>query len=367
MNHRVRISETQFTLAATAAFGELGLLTSPRDLVSAAGREAIVALLLAIALAAGFVLPFVRLGLMFPRMTPIEYAKLVLGRFLGTIAAVWMVGFHVILAAMCLRYYGDLVNSVYLPRTPIEITMLLLAIVAVFVVWHGTESTMRFVGLIYPVILALVVTTTGFGVLRGREFLAVVPSVPRDIPAVLSGAWQVMYAFVGAESVTMLLPFVNKPRHPYRNTFVAVALNGGLLLVVLVASLSVFGLEPLAYLHYPGVAFLRVLRLAGLLIERWGSFVGFLWIFLKLSYVCFYFWGTSLGTAQLFGLGLKEAPYFLFPVALLTFVVAAFPRNPSEFETYIHQFIVPLGIWSNLGMALLLMAVGRLRGLGTSP
>jgi hypothetical protein len=85
-----------------------------------------------------------------------------------------------------------------------------------------------------------------------------------------------------------------------------------------------------------------------------------------LCYLCVHFWAISLGMAQFFGLGMNEMPYFVAPVALLTFVVAIYPPDPDTFERSIHGLIVPLGVWSNLGMALLMMLVARLRGLGRS-
>jgi spore germination protein len=354
MNHRVRISEMQWTLIVASGFGELGLLTSPRDLAVSAGRSALWALLLAVGLALLFILLLVRLGRKFPGQSPIQYSRAIVGKPLAGVLGVALIAFHILLAAMCLRYYADLVNTVYLARTPTEITMLLLVGTAIYVVWHGVEPTARFIGFIYPLVLAQVMITVASTIFKANQTEAMIPPPPLDLPAIGSGAWRIAYAFIGVELSSMILPFVAQPKHPYRHAIMPVFINGALLFMVVLTALGVWGLDPVARLEYPGVAVLRVLRLPGLLVERWGSFVGMLWVMLMLCYLCAHFLALTLATAQAFHVEPASTRYFLFPVGLMTYYLANWPAGPERFEAYIHNLLAPLGIVANLALVLLL-------------
>jgi spore germination protein len=364
VNQQVRISEWQMATMMASAFTALGLFTYPRDLVEGAGRQAYWGLLAAIGVGMVSAALIVRIGLMFPGRTPIQYTRTVLGKPLGTLLGTWLVLFHVCMAAVALRYFGDLVNTLFLPRTPIEMTMLLLVAATLYINWYGLESIARFISFVFPIVMGLVTVTFVLTFRRVTEVAAILPPVSFDPFAVAVGSWRILYVFIGIEAVSMLLPYVRQPRRPYLYALSAVAANSLVLMLILVVSLGLWGSEPVLHLQYPGVATLRVLRLTGLLIERLGAFIALMWTMIGLTFLCTRFWTIPTATAQLFGLGTRKASYFLFPMALMTWFLARWPGNTEELEQMIQGLIIPLGMASNLVMTLGLMAVAWARGVG---
>lgn len=81
---------------------------------------------------------------------------------------------------------------------------------------------------------------------------------------------------------------------------------------MLVVTLGIWGIEPIAYLQYPGAATLRVLRMPGILVERLGAFVALSWTMLGIAFVSVRFWTIPLGCSEVFGLGPRSARYFLW-------------------------------------------------------
>lgn len=364
MERRPRISEWQMATMMASAFTALGLFTYPRDLLEGAGRQAYWGLILAILLAVLSVVLIVRIGLIFPGQTPIEYTQTILGKPLGMLAGAWLVFYHVGLVALTVRYFADLVNTVFLARTPIEAIMLLLIVAAVLIVWNDLESIARFVALVFPVMLTLVAVTFTATFVRVTEMTALLPPVGFDPAMVLAGSWRMLYVFIGIEAVSMLLPYVREPKRPYRYALSALGANSTVLLLILLVTVGLWGVEPVIHLQYPGIAALRVLRPTGLLVERLGAFAAVMWTMIGLTFVCTRLWTVSTATAQLFGLGTRDGRYFLFPTVLLTFFLARWPLNSEELERYIHTLVVPLGMASNAAMTVGLMLIARARGLG---
>lgn len=366
MSQHVRISQWQMAGLMGSSFTALGLFTYPRDLITGAGRQAVWGLLLAMLFAVVSTTLLVCAGRKFPTQTPIHYARSVFGKPLGTVAALFLILYHAGLAAVSLRYFGDLVNTLFLPRTPIEMSMLLLVVATVYLVWHGLEGVARFVSLVFPIVLLMVAVTFAITFSRVTELEAMLPPPSFDPAAVGNGSWRMMYVFTGIESVTMLLPFVHQPRRPYLYALGAVAANSLTLVLIFFVTVGLWGVEPIAHLQYPGIAALRVLRLPGLLVERLGAFMAVMWTMLALTFLCTRFWTVPTATAQLFGLDPQKARFFLFPMALLTLFLARWPVNAEQLEQIILFVVTPLGVCANLVMSAGLLLVAWLRGLGRS-
>lgn len=364
---RIKISDAQMAITLMSAFTALGLYIYPRDLIEGAGQQMYLALLAATIAAAVPVLLLIRLHQWFPGQTPFQYAQVILGRPLGLLGGAWFALLYTGVAAVSLRQFGDLVNSVFLPRTPIEITMILLVTVAIYINWHGMEALIRFINLVYPFVIGLVGLVFLLAITRMTETQAIIPPLRFDLPAIYAGARRIMYEFVGIEAFAMLLPFVRRPRNPYSATLIPLLTNAVFLLLILVVTVGVFGMEPVVHLQYPGASVLRVLRFPGLLIERVGSFVALSWTLLGLMFLCVRFWTVPTGLAQMFGLPSTRFRYFLVPVGLMTFFLARWPGNPNELERFTHQVMVPLAMWTNTGLPLLLLLVAWIRGKGVRP
>jgi spore germination protein (amino acid permease) len=363
VNSPPRISKLQLAAITGSGASALGLFTYQRVLVQAAGREAFWSLLLAILWAMVNIVLLITLARRFPRQTPPQYLEAVYGKSLGKLLLVTVILFFLFLSAVALREIGDLVNTVFLPATPIEVTMLLVLLAAVYASWYGLEAVARFLAIVYPITLGLVALTfTGAGV-RMTEIQAVIPSLPRDPGALLAGTGAALFALFGFEIIIMLFPFVRDQSKPYHPGLWIVFLNGALLLLSLLVTLGVWGVEPVRHLQYPGSATLRVLRMPGVLVERLGAFVALSWTMLGLAFLTARLWALSLGVSLLFGHRLRQSRYFLLPIALLIALLARLPRVAEEVEFLKTALIAP-GLFISTGLTLLTLLVAAARGLG---
>lgn len=367
MDGQIRISELQLSIMLTSAFTALGLYVFPRDLIAGAGYQIYPPLIGAALTAAVPVVLLVRLYLHFPDQTPFQYVQTILGRPLGLLAGLAYVVLYTGIAAASLRQFGDLVNSIFLPQTPIEITMLLVVAVVININWNGLEAVSRFINLVYPIVLTLALLTFVLSLTRVTEGAAMLPLLRFEPMAIVRGIRNIMYEFIGIEALAMILPFVRRPKHPYRATLLPLVVNTTILLMIMVVTVGIFGIEPIKQLQYPGASVLRVVRFPGLLIERVGSFVALSWTLLGLMFLSVRFWTVPTGMAQMFGLKARDSNYFLLPMGLLTFLLARMPLNPDQLETFTQGFLVPMSFWVSVTLPILLLAVARIRRLGARP
>jgi hypothetical protein len=219
----------------------------------------------------------------------------------------------------------------------------------------------RFVSLVYPVMLGLLVVTFLVGIYRVTETDALLPPVLFDPPTVTRGAWSILYAFVGVESTSTLIACVKAPKHPYRYGFTALGVNFSLLTLILVITLGIWGVVPAAQVTYPGAVTLRTLRLSGLLVERIGGFVAITWTMLELTFVTTQLLEFARGIATAVGAGPERYRYFLIPLSLYMLAMARLPGNPRELEMMITRVVTPMTAGTWLLLVPLLLVLGLIR------
>ncbi|MFZ5828347.1 MAG: GerAB/ArcD/ProY family transporter [Bacillota bacterium] len=367
MNHRERISEIQMAVIMAGGFIELGLYSFPRHLLELAGRPFYPVLLTAVLVGLALSLSIAHVMLKYPRKTPIEIFKGLFGPYLGTLVGLWALTFHIILAGVCLRYFADLVNTYFLPRTPVETTMMLILLATLFVNAQGLAATARVIVLAFLPVMTMVVVAYLLTVTRMSEFEALVPVLgPISLPGFARSVSGILYLFIGVESIAFLLPLVEKPRRPYFWVAMPVLGNALVLLIALLVTLGVLGFEPAIGLQYPGITTLRVLRLPGILMERLGGVVALAWTALKLVYLSARLITIPMAMAQIFNLSVARYRPFLYPAGVMIFFVARWPSNVEELSWLMQWFVGPVGLLTNGGLVLLILLVGALRGRGQS-
>ncbi len=366
MNQRERISEYQLAVLIGAGFVELGLYSFPRDVAEVGGRQHFltIGLLLLLGLISAWIL--VAVTLYFGRRSAVEIVLDVMGRPLGLIMSAAAIAYHLFLGAICLRYFTDLMNTYFLPRTPPEAVMLLVILAVVFVVGQGMAATARFATAMVPLFVGVVLVAYLLVTYKISEWGAVFPAVELWPPTFLLGTAKIIYLIVGLETIAFLLPMVGKVTRPYFWVSVPMLVNGVVLLVIIVVTYGVMGIEPVAQLQYPGVAVLRTLRLPGLLVERTGALIALAWTVLKIGYLAVRFTTVPMALCSCFGLSVSRFRIFLLPVAVLVFFIARWPANTVEVAALLEDWVGPLGLAANVGFALLIWLVGWARGKGVN-
>jgi spore germination protein KB len=344
---REKISGHQaFMLLWAAALGNIFVVMSV-PAVNSAGRDGWIPVLLAYLMAAPLGLSAVKLGLLFPRQTIVQYLPAVLGRLVGKSAALGYIVTFWLFAAVVYRETAELIATAFLPRTPPALIMSLLALLVAYTIKQGFEVFARIAELLVP---ALLVMIAGVCILVVPEMKAhhLAPVLEYGMLPVLKGIPRQL-AFA-AESVLIMglwLPCVAESarRHLSRQVLFTLPPAGVLLGGLVAGEIAVFGPDTVARLQFPVLSMTTMISIAWFF-ERLESVFMALWITSSYLQLLVFSYPAVVGLAQ--WLHLKDYRFLVVPVSAVAVAVATVPANVFEalawndfFDLF---FVLPLAL-----------------------
>lgn len=328
-------------------FGAIRLVTS------LAGAQGI------IAIAGGAVVSMVILYLavsmakMFPDHTPFEYAKLIYGKWLGSLIALSLVLFNFLIGTMVLRDLGDFLISAILPETPISANIALMLFLVCYGAYLGLESLARFNEGFAPLILLswLIVIVAGlfradFGWLR--PLLDVTPS-QLMLSTLVSGS-----IIIDGLMVLLFFSFVKDQGAVLKYNAWAIIIATVIMAGAQIAVVTSLSPNLAKTVLYPILELARNTPL-GVFLERIEALYLAVWIMGTFIKIAVLFYGACLGLATT--TGVKNYRYFIIPLAATSFYVSFQADNIVQsalFEATFHQYAP----FYEVGLLLLLLLGG---------
>lgn len=307
-----------------------GLTTFPRRAAQEVGPDAWLSVIVAAIVAIVMVAVVTKLSLRFPEQTFVEYAPRIVGSWLGRAIGLAALAVWILIAARVSRQVGDLVKTVFLDRTPLEIILLVLLLAAAYLSRHGVEPIVRVAQII------ILTTPLSFGLFA----LALVEARPENLLPVLSnGPLPVLRAgvaavsqFEGFELPLMLIPFLRALRHATKAGVAALAVVGFSAVLVMVTVQSVFGAQDASEVLWSGALVVQAVELPGFFLERLSTLFIALWIGLTLPTISVHLFLAALSLSRL--TGLSEQKPFVLPLLPLVLALALTPANLQQVEAF---------------------------------
>lgn len=315
-----RITSLQAFILIVSTINAIEVLILPRDLGQSVGPDGWAALIGGHLLSAVGVFFIIKLGLLYPEDTFVEYAQKIAGRFLGIFLAIFAGSMWVVICARIVRQFADFIQLI-LPQTPIETVILTMLLVAAYLARHGIEPIARTVEILFPIFTGIL----GFLVLASlTEFdysnlLPILDSSPKDL------ALESIKTSLGLEGqaiLLMLLPFLAIPQNGYKVMYGALAFNLGLRLSLFVTTIGFFGVELAKILVWPVEELSRSL---GVAFGRLDSVFTALWVTVAFTSILMYYYLSSLTFSRI--LKFREQSIMLLPLAAVIFVIALIPES----------------------------------------
>lgn len=357
---RMKISSKQvFWLISSMEIGMSVLLT-----ISPVIREAKQDAWLSIIIATGACLLMtfiaVKLSLLYPKQTLIQFSQLILGKWLGKVIVIpyFIMWYSVI--GIILRQSSDFIHLVLFRRTPLWVIILLALILIIYSTYAGgIEGIGRSSELLGPFIFValIIVLILGFKTIHFDRILPVYQDT--GFITIFKGAITPL-SFLG-ESVmmTMLVGFMSKPKKALSSSIWGVLISGTFLIIATIFVILIFG-NLGSRMWYPFFDMARYLSFMEF-IQNIDAVIVVVWlcsVFIKLSLYMFF---ASYGTAQ--WLGVKDWRKLIWVVSFIGFVLALIPANvdvsssdfPSKFWI---PFILPINM---IGIPIFLLSIGLIR------
>lgn len=317
-----------------------------------AENDAWIAGIAGIILALPVLLIYCRMLSLMPGKDLFEILEFAFGKLVGKVAGLFYVWYAFHLGAAVLRNFGEFINTVAMPETPILVPMLFLGMCCVANARSGVEVMGRISTFLLPIVVIILIVVQLLGVPM-MEFDNIYPILGQGIRPVLNGAFST-FSFPFAESVLLLGVFfsLKSSKAPYKVYFLGFLLAGFFIVALTVRNIMILG-DLREAMYFP--SYLAVSRISiGEFLQRIEVTVSFTFVsasFTKIS-ICMYV--ASKGVERI--LKLDNYKYIVIQTGLLmvflSYIIydSIMEMNRWAFDIYPYyafpfQVIIPLILW----------------------
>lgn len=353
---------TQYQVMAIVASSVIGVgvLTLPRIAVERADTGAPLATATAVAVSMAAVAVLVHLGRRFPDMSLFQYAEAVMGRWAGKAVSLLLVAFFVELAALTAREFGEVVVSAVLPRTPLEVTTVILILLAAV----ASRNNVGTFGRIHEVYLPFIVfPAVGIVILslKNASDINLLPLMGQGWPGIAKGTLIVTALFQAFAVLGAVQPHARNPRRVLRAALFGTALAGAVYTLAVIGALGIFGRNEIRGLLWPTLEMAKATAVPGGIIERLDALFLTVWVTAVFTTVYSVYFMSVTGLTHVFEL--RDHRAFVFPLIPVIYFLAL---RPTDIQVLYRIVVVvgEAGLPLTIGWPALIWLVATLRRMG---
>lgn len=349
------------TILVGAIIG-VGVLAFPRIIVQRAGTGAPLATLLGAVPGTLAWLASVKLARRCPGQTPVEYAPRLLTRPVGWLYGVILAVFLIVITALAIREFGEVVKTAVLRNTPLEVTIIALLLTTAYFVRYDLQVFARVFEVFFPLML-VPLTLIGMLSLKNARLYYLLPVTGPGWSGVLQGAALASVGYVAYVIGSFLLPSLNRPKAAVPAGLWGMGLSLFLYMLVVTATLALFGPEELRRLVWPTFELVKTTTIPGFILERLESaFIG-IWVAAVFTTVGATYFAALLVLTQLFKLG--DHKVLALPLVPVLYMTAMGPKDLLTLYRVVEALGL-VGVVLTQLLPLLFLGVSLLRGKGVT-
>lgn len=335
-------------------------ITFPMITGSRVPQDTWIASLLAMILSIPFVLFVAHLGLRFPGKTIVEYSEALLGKYFGKLVGLILVLYWIHVAAIVVRELGEAYTVAIMPETPILAFMIAMGFLAANAARNGLEVVGRmgengvWVVLFFLTVMFLLPSES----MRFKNLAPVLARGFRPIAEPVGTA--LSFSFTPFVVVSMLLPYLNRPKDAARYSVYAVLVSGLLMTWLVVVLVAVFG-PTVSALTMPAYSLSRMISIANFL-ERIEAVTMGAWTLSAGIKLALFLWASAVGLAQLFGISRFQPLVYPLGAIIVAFGTLSFESlvDMQIFFEFRNSGVYSLTV--TLGTTVVLYLAALLRG-----
>ncbi|KRF07151.1 spore gernimation protein [Paenibacillus sp. Soil766] len=298
-----------------------------------------------------------KLGMRFPAQSIIEYSEDLIGKWPARGFSVLIIGFFCLLTALASREFGEVVVTSVLSKTPLEVTVIVMLLLAAVSSRADITTFTYFHHFYFPIIVfpALLIVVLS---LKNAHVINLLPLWGNE-PSDMSGGILTMAAlFQGSFVMTIVIPAMRRPEKAMVAGYIGMVIPGALYTLIVIATVGVFGAEEIKKLVWPTLELAKTTSLPANILERLdGAFLA-VWVtavfttLLSTYYLAIYF------SSQL--LRLRDHKMFAFFLVPFIYVIAMFSQNLLQLYEII-QIVGRLGLVFTVAYPFVLFVVALIR------
>jgi spore germination protein KB len=317
-----------------------------------AGNDAWVAGIAGIIMAIPMLLVYSRILYLFHGSSLFEILTMTLGKVIGKIVAIIYIWYAFHLGALVLRNFGEFMNTIAMPETPIFVPLLSLGLVCIIAVRLGIEVMARMTTFFLPIIFFILAVVQVLSI-PGLHLNYIKPILGSGFSPVLNSGFSA-FSVPFAETVLFLCVFssLKTKKSPYKVYFWGILISSIIIIIITITNIAVLG-NMLGSYYFPSYEAVARISIGDFLqrIEVTVSIVLFFNVFIKSS-ICLLVACKGIGEI----LNLKDyrsiviqtgllMAYFSYIVYDNIMVMNYWAFNVYPYYAFPMQVILPISVW----------------------
>ena len=357
MKQAKHITTVQVAAIMSSTIIGVGVLPIPLFAVRGAGSGAPLVTLLGAAVAFVGLFLITRLGMRFPDQSIVQYGEVVIGKWLSWIGSIGVIGFFAILTSLTAREFGEVVITSVLTETPLEVTVIVMLMLAA-ISTRNDITTFAYIHLFYfPLLLGPALLIVALS-LKNADLINLQPIWGNSHEGMLASVLTIASLFQGSFIVTTVIPAMREPRKAMIASVVGLVIAGGMYVMIVAATLGVFGSEETKNLLWPTLELAKATSLPANVLERLDAAFLAVWVTAVFTTLFSSYYLAVKELSKLFRLqDHKLFSFFLLPAV---FSMAMVPYNILHMYEII-QNVGRIGLFVTIAYPGLLLVVAILR------
>lgn len=337
------------------------ILMIPTNVVSLAKQDGWLSVIVATVIGMGIVTIYTTLGLLFPKMSIVQYSETILGKWAGKAVGLLYIWFPFHLGTLVIRNSSDYVAMIALTDTPMIVISGIFVAVIAYAIRGGIETLGRVNEMMLPLRELIVILVIIF-LIKDFKWENLAPVMGNGALPILKGAVPVTSFPLGETIVfAMLLPNISHI-HKLKKAYMITILSAGMFLTFSVLlTILVLGPSIASRLNVPVQTVIQMIDIADFLTNL-DSLGMLLWVsanFIKIA-VCYYC--TAVGIAQ--WLKLSDYRPVVTPVGILMLIFSLIVYNNNIEQATFASTIWPFySLPIELLIPLILLIIAKIRRL----
>ncbi len=358
IEHNGKVSVRQVEIFLILQMLNTTILFLPKVAGRYVGRNGYILPILAVILGVIYVYCIEGLTRQFPGDTLVEFAPKIVPSFIAYAIVILFAIKIVITTGLELRMLGEMVSTVLLPKTPLQVIILVMLLTVAYLVKSGVEATGRMAEvLLYfvsvPLILVFIL------VIPHAEYRQLMPFFQANLKGVGIGTFIVSVSFGPIEFMLMLAGLMNKPKKAKRAMLVAVIMVGIVEAIIIILTYTGVGFNEVQRQVWPVLTLMQSISLSGSIVENQEILMMTGWILSIFMYISAGVYFVSLIGSR--SLKYKRENIFVLPLVPVIYFIAMIPENLIVVYEYYNKFQRYFGIWFLLPIPLMLALIARIK------
>lgn len=348
-----RISNIQAAMLAVMSLTIIGHLILLTVVIGESHQDGWIAAIIGTILGLIGIISLARLSQKFPGLTLIE---ILFSHFswIGKLIGVLYLIYFYIMTVLAVRLFAEVYKKI-MEGTPIVAFVAVILLLAAYIVYSGIETVGRLNQIILPVVVitAFIIVLLTLG--KNKDYTNLLPILGNGFSPVALGSLSVMGWFGEFVIMGMLFPYVQCPKKLVKTGIYAAIITLIFFLGPVTGPVALFGPVEAAKMELPTFSEVRYIT-AGNVLYRFDTIAILFWTTGLTIRTAMFFYGLSLGTAQVFKL--KSYRPIVIPFAWLIGVgTVLFVKNYQELTDFLFHTYVPLNLIMGVAIPLLLLLV----------